>query len=333
MAENKKNVFDVIHKKSYIYKRKEISSGKYDLNIVDDTGYSPILLAAYHGDEFLIKLLIENGAAFKDETRPFHVFCDPLHIAARNDVLDIIKMLVDKEANVNAIDSVGKTPLWYAIINLYFNNSVVLNESCHFLIEKGANFLESDVQANISSITIRHILERKRKILEHDLDFNVHGMNLSYIIFSDKVQYFNRTGLQNFSEVFCNLLVVENVRYNVVFGSRGSPIDYAISMRKNHFAYDLIKHGPNSGKNSLHFAPNSFPPLKFLLDSDFCLELNSFLENCNPLDSNEQQKDWYLHVTCYKMRSHREKTKPKMDDQELNAFHDFLYWLVEKFEA
>ncbi|RWR99357.1 hypothetical protein B4U79_07114, partial [Dinothrombium tinctorium] len=130
----------------------ELSSRKYDLNAVDIRGYSPILLAANEGNLLLIELLIKHGAAFNDKTRPENVHCDPLHIAAKKGYLDVIKLLVKNEANVNAFDSIGRTPLWYALLGGH-------SEVCKILLRKGArsriNCFEKSSTIAVESISVR----------------------------------------------------------------------------------------------------------------------------------------------------------------------------------
>ncbi|RWS12202.1 hypothetical protein B4U79_18016 [Dinothrombium tinctorium] len=149
MVANKPTIFNVIRNKDKTFIEKEIASKKYDLNVVDDYGYSPIFSAVHDENVFLTKLLIENGAAFKDKTRSKDIFCDPLHIAARRAFLSIVKLLVEREANVSAIDAVSKTPIWYAFLQYRHSLPIlnpIVNKICLFLIDHGASFLESEAK-------------------------------------------------------------------------------------------------------------------------------------------------------------------------------------------
>ncbi|RWS12197.1 hypothetical protein B4U79_17475 [Dinothrombium tinctorium] len=337
MAANRLTIFDVIRRKNKEFLKKEIASGKYDLNVVDDDGHSPIFLAVIDRNEFLINLLIENGAAFNDETRPRDVFCDPLHIAARNCVLHIFQLLVAKGANVNAVDVVGKTPFWYSILLLplvpFSTNPPILYENCKLIIDCGARFLESEAKMNFASITISHTVPSiKKPTLYSYIPFNHGETNLSYIIFSDTIEVADPLDLQSFCEVFCNLLGAQNVYTEEIFASRGSTLNYAITMRKIDSRYELMKYGKDEEKYNLHFAPYSFQCLKFLLDSNFRLELNCFLDNCAPLNPQQQPKQIRLHVTCYKIVPYRDAKELRENPFDLHVFRCFISWLAMNYK-
>ncbi|RWS00747.1 hypothetical protein B4U79_17473 [Dinothrombium tinctorium] len=253
MAANRLTIFNVIRHEDKAFIKREIASGKYDLNVVDDDGHSPIFLAVQNGNEFLTKLLIENGAAFSDETRPNDVFCDPLHIASRSAILPIVELLVESGANVNAIDAVGKTPLWYIVLQLPFSysptNRDILKIIFRFLIAYGANFLESEAKMRFASVTIRHaIFFNRTPAITSLIPFSRKGTNLSYVVFCDTIECTDPLDFHSFCEVFCNLLGAQNVYTEEIFASRGSTLNYAITMRKIDSTYELMKYGKDEEK-------------------------------------------------------------------------------------
>ena len=81
----------------------------------------PLHNAALSGDERIVKLLIEKGANVNAEKE--HGWT-PLLLATKNGHIDTIKALLDKDADVNAKTNEGNTPLHFALKN---NNLEIVN--------------------------------------------------------------------------------------------------------------------------------------------------------------------------------------------------------------
>jgi cytohesin len=79
-------------------------------NSKDESGYTPLILAAGMGNKDLCEVLIASGANL--EAKGEHGTA--LHEAAIGNHKDIVELLINKGANVNAKDKGGNTPLYYA---------------------------------------------------------------------------------------------------------------------------------------------------------------------------------------------------------------------------
>lgn len=90
---------------------------------------SDLLDAVSRNDTVIVKLLLEKGA---DINTKFDGGSTPLHLAASNGYTEIVKLLIDNGADVNAQNDLGNTPLHLAADNGY-------TEIVKYLIEKGAD--------------------------------------------------------------------------------------------------------------------------------------------------------------------------------------------------
>ena len=107
-----------------------------DINAVDINGWVPLTNACWAGPE-IVKFLILNGAEvnppeYKDTTTNCFVApTTPLHLAARDGELEIVKILVENGARINIRNREGETPLYLAA-------SRGRNEVTEYLLDKGA---------------------------------------------------------------------------------------------------------------------------------------------------------------------------------------------------
>ncbi|MCC2646128.1 MAG: hypothetical protein K0R02_193 [Rickettsiaceae bacterium] len=115
-----KTVIDVINKKDENFTEKhrigvinKLLSKEIDINIERDKfGYTALMCAVKKGYPDIIKLLVEKGA----EVNLAGVSgLTPLHCAAQKGDLSIVEFLVDKGANVNQLDEFGGTSLHLAL--------------------------------------------------------------------------------------------------------------------------------------------------------------------------------------------------------------------------
>jgi cytohesin len=80
------------------------------VNSKDESGYTPLILAARMGNKDLCETLIAKGADLEAQGQ----YGTALHEAANGNHKDIVELLIKNGANVNARDKSGNTPLYYA---------------------------------------------------------------------------------------------------------------------------------------------------------------------------------------------------------------------------
>lgn len=134
-------------------------------NLIDDKGMTPVHLAAWHGHEKVVQVLVESKdpkvmidlkdnnkqtalhkAAYKGHDACAKLLLEhgtdknavdqdrwtPLHWATRENKLSTVKLLIAYLANVDAQDSQRRTPLW---ITAVFNRNLIATE----LMKAGAD--------------------------------------------------------------------------------------------------------------------------------------------------------------------------------------------------
>ncbi|HEY0368118.1 MAG TPA: ankyrin repeat domain-containing protein [Chthoniobacterales bacterium] len=85
---------------------------KPNLNLRDDAGRTPLLIATQQGDTAAVTRLLEDGA---DVDIPEREGITPIMIAAQNGEIDLLRELVAHSKCLDAADAAGRTALQYAI--------------------------------------------------------------------------------------------------------------------------------------------------------------------------------------------------------------------------
>ncbi|RYP13683.1 hypothetical protein DL765_006765 [Monosporascus sp. GIB2] len=109
-----------------------LASGEHDTNLTDSTRRTPLLWAAGNGHEAVVRLLLEKSAELESGSSSGQT---PLSWAAENGREAVVKLLLEKGAELESGDSSSRTPLSWAARNGH--EAVV-----RLLLEKGAE-LES----------------------------------------------------------------------------------------------------------------------------------------------------------------------------------------------
>jgi ankyrin repeat protein len=109
-----------------------------DPNYASEWGRTSLVNAAWHGNDEMVRLLIDNGADpdIKDIESP-GMGASSLHWATEKDNVKIVKTLIDAGANVNIKDGRGNSPLYWAINKL--NNVPASPELIEMLLRAGAD--------------------------------------------------------------------------------------------------------------------------------------------------------------------------------------------------
>lgn len=122
-----KNIFDVCRNGTLEELKTLYNENPESINIKNNNGYTPLILACYHGNEKVIPFLIEKV----DDINGSCNFGTPLMAAVYKRNLNITRMLLNKKADPNIIDANGTTALHFASL---FNEV----EIAKLLIKAGA---------------------------------------------------------------------------------------------------------------------------------------------------------------------------------------------------
>lgn len=109
-----------------------------NLDMIDDYGYSPLMIAVSYGHLECARMLLEAGA---DPNLANSVGDTPLYYAAQNGYTKIADMLIRFGADINAFRSFQQSPLGAAVANGQFS-------AVKLLIESGADVSITDSTGN-----------------------------------------------------------------------------------------------------------------------------------------------------------------------------------------
>ncbi|PWH83157.1 ankyrin repeat domain-containing protein [Algibacter marinivivus] len=123
------NIFDVCRNGSIEEITKLYKANSNIINKKNDQGYTPLILACYHGNESIVTFLIDKV----DDINGSSEYGTPLMAAVVKGNKKITKLLLDKKAKTNIADANGTTALHYATL---FKK----NEIAKLLVEAGANY-------------------------------------------------------------------------------------------------------------------------------------------------------------------------------------------------
>jgi ankyrin repeat protein len=111
IAQEKLDVFEVARRGTVENAKAILKSNPNAFNIVNEDGYSPLILACYKGNNEMTKFLIKNGSDVNFKS----AMGSALMAATVKGNIEIAKLLLENEANPDITDSNGMTALLYAV--------------------------------------------------------------------------------------------------------------------------------------------------------------------------------------------------------------------------
>ncbi|MFI1743717.1 ankyrin repeat domain-containing protein [Thalassobellus sediminis] len=99
------------------------------INTTNNSGYSPLILACYHGNNNIVSFLIDKVKDINGSSE----YGTPLMAAVVKGNIKITKLLLDKKADPNITDPNGTTALHYAVL-------FKLTDIAKLLVKSGAKY-------------------------------------------------------------------------------------------------------------------------------------------------------------------------------------------------
>lgn len=173
---------------------KLLLESKSNVEALNNTNDRPLLVAIEKMQFDIAELLIKNGAnvnIFFSQQRFHHRGESPLHLAIKLCNLGLVKCLLDHQANIDVLNSIGDTPLISAIKYTLMKCYPKITECLFELIKRGANTHHTPNQ-NLPSQhkTICGIL----KLLEYWKKLNSredthYKNNITFTLFDNKINF------------------------------------------------------------------------------------------------------------------------------------------------
>lgn len=126
-ANSQNDVFEIARKGSVEDLQLVLKNNPEAINNINASGFTALTIACYHGNEEVVAFLVNHV----NNVNVTSNYGTPLMAAVVKDYLNIIKLLLSKEADTNIADQNGSTALHYATI---FNQV----ETVKLLVNAGA---------------------------------------------------------------------------------------------------------------------------------------------------------------------------------------------------
>ena len=181
--EQKKNVDDVFGAESFLRNIDEQDNKMICANEQKEVN-EMLFTAALSGKRYMVEVLVKKCQANMEEVGKFNTFhsVTPLWCAAGNGELEVVKILRELGANINAVSNTGTTAVNHACIEKQIEtvkylveqgadinradeggytclmNSIDCLELCQFLIHNGARVNEQD---NVGNTALHHAIKKE----------------------------------------------------------------------------------------------------------------------------------------------------------------------------
>lgn len=118
-AQNPPDVFEIARKGTVSQAKEAVLQNKNCFNIVNNEGFTPLILACYKGNVAVAQFIIENEATVNYNSS----YGSALMAATVKGKVELVKTLLDYKADPNLADDQGNTALIYAV---QFQNSSII---------------------------------------------------------------------------------------------------------------------------------------------------------------------------------------------------------------
>lgn len=312
---------------------------KFDFNIKNNYGETPIFLMITNNKTAAIKYFIDKGADVKLKNK---YGMTPLHKAVQYGLIDLIPVLLSNNADCNSISENGSTPMLFAVTrgNL---------PAVELLIKAGANLNARDFYNNTPLMNA--IFSGRFEIA--DFFMTKYPFMLSVLNINEKNKLLIAS-VEKGNVEFIKKMIKNGAEINAA-GTSGNTSLHLAAIRSNlQVINTLIKSGANinsrnnMGQTALHFAAEAgnqqiIAVLKqcgadFLLIDKFGLTPDAIInkklkERLVKFEEITSCKDETAFIDCLdKIKSWRSlsfKTYPKLHQAAILKSPDILLWLIQ----
>uniref|UniRef100_A0A6P7GCT2 Serine/threonine-protein phosphatase 6 regulatory ankyrin repeat subunit C-like n=1 Tax=Diabrotica virgifera virgifera TaxID=50390 RepID=A0A6P7GCT2_DIAVI len=179
-----------------------------------------------------VQQLVEGGALINEMD---YDGCTALHIAVHSKLTDIVKYLVEKGADVNAIEVTrGRSPLHYAT----FNNDL---ELVRLLTESGANVQYSSTDVDIDMPILFAVEVGNREIVKYYLE---NGIDVDVKLGKNEMTPLHIAASRGYIKLV-DYLLLNNANVHLKDLQNRSSIHHAVISGKVKIVHDIIEKGVN----------------------------------------------------------------------------------------